>query len=849
MRRSTMLAMLAGAVALGAACGPSRTGGGDGGVGDAGDATGLDGQVDAGCPSGILCGAYNLCCEVGQECVNDFQCLPVCDNERCGDNLTECCEPGQACLDGVVCAAACQPGEDVCGVDLDLCCPANDVCLNSACVTPGLLCENNFDCLDEGFYCETTISRCLPLPTGPLCEGQPTFTDIEPELEWYWPGISYGGFYYQNILAAPVVGDVDGDGTPDVVVVVYHDSTYSNNNLIVVLNGAGDGLGGPEVLFTIPSAADAAAPMPYGLSAVALANFDADPGLEIVYNIVGGGVRIADNDGIGDVCDTTSYPGCSGVRYTGSGASGTIQGGPNVADLDHDGMPDVIIRCQALNGHAISDASLDFMDVPSCGADSAVADLDQDGRPEVVTANTAHTADPTVPGGVPFWTGANGLTSGYVAVADLLPSTPGPEVINVRSGFYVVDGQSGAVLVGNGGSLYSSSIPIPGGGTGGAPTVADFDGDGEMEVSTAGTAAYVVYDPDCTAPPLRGGLCASARTDFVLWETPTQDISSSITGSSVFDFQGDGAAEVLYNDECFFHIFDGTTGAELVNPVIPSSSRTSAEYPLVADVDGDGNAEMIVISNEDMARNRDNCDTSWKAAGVPIDWLCQFTTCAAGPACTGGVGGTCADVVNGSYLDSYQCDSAGICQLAGGTHGVRIYGDANDRWVGTRTVWNQFGFHVTNVELSGGVWSVPPNEAASWLSYNNYRQNVQGGALFPVPDLRLELQALALCPSQVRLAAVVNNEGSLGVVAGVDVAFYRTDPAAINPPELLGTLSTTQTILPGGWERLVLLYDVPAPDVEMTFSATTDPDAVIEECDEDDNTADSDPVICAGGPG
>ena len=46
---------------------------------------------------------------------------------------------------------------------------------------------------------------------------------------------------------------------------------------------------------------------------------------------------VADNTGIGDVCDTTNNPGCSGVRTTGS-ANSTIQGGPNIADLDHDGI-------------------------------------------------------------------------------------------------------------------------------------------------------------------------------------------------------------------------------------------------------------------------------------------------------------------------------------------------------------------------------------------------------------------------------------------------------------------------------------------------------------------------------
>ena len=82
------------------------------------------------------------------------------------------------------------------------------------------VCSNNFDCQTDGWYCEESIGRCLPLPTGMICESPPVFNDIDPLLEWYWPGVDYNGSTYENIIAAPAVGDVDGDGTPDVVVVV-----------------------------------------------------------------------------------------------------------------------------------------------------------------------------------------------------------------------------------------------------------------------------------------------------------------------------------------------------------------------------------------------------------------------------------------------------------------------------------------------------------------------------------------------------------------------------------------------------------------------------------------------------
>lgn len=809
-----------------AACPPSPQEASDGAV-DASAMATPDAET-AGCEYGDPCGPLGACCPADEVCVNDWLCLPQCETERCGENLQDCCGTDEICLDGIRCVADCDAGRELCGVDLDTCCQQGEVCLGNNCVTPGVPCENIFDCPDETWYCEPTLGQCLPLLPGAVCEGEPEFTDIEPVQEWYWPGIHWNGHDYNMSVATPSVGDVTGDGIPDVVVVAYwNNMMVESDTVVVVLSGEGDGQGGGLPLRTIPN--DPTGPRAYGVGTIALANFDADPQLEMVYQLATGGVRIVDDNGINDVCDSVNHPGCSGIRATSEIGTNPTAGALSVSDLDHDGMPDIIYRCQAFNGHDIGDSSLDFTwSRPDCGPSTVVADLDEDGRPEIIDGAHAVTVDPAVQGGVDFWPSANNVPPGFLAVADILPGTPGPEVVNINRGLYILDGQSGAVLVGPGGSVLDGTIGIPGDGEGGAPTVADFDGDGLPEISTAGLAAYVVYDPDCWSPPLRtGGQCSTGTTNLMLWTTPTQDLSSSRTGSSVFDFQGDGIPEVLYKDECFLHIFSGPAGESATATPIPSTSRTGSEYPLVADVDGDGNSEIVTISNPI------DCAEVWQDAGIPIEYLCQITHCHQGPPCPNGL---CLDGL-GMEMPGYQCDSHFMCQKPGGTHGVRVYGDANDRWVPTRPVWNQYAYHVTNFTFNAGVWNVPTHEVPSWTTVNNYRQNVQGGVLFPVPDLQVTLETSPECPGQVHLVAEVSNHGSAGVAAGVIVDIYRTDANAQSPPELLATVTTSKTLLPGAWERLATTYPVPDVSIEMSFEATVDPGAEVEECLEDNNVS------------
>ena len=123
-------------------------------------------------------------------------------------------------------------------------------------------------------------------------------------------------------------------------------------------------------------------------------------------------------------------------------------------------------------------------------------------------------------------------------------------------------------------------------GYGGPPTIGDFDADGRPEIGIAGARAYAVYDPTLplSDPPVSG--------DAVLWQAETSTAAPTAPASTLFDFDDDGSPEVVYGSERNLWIWDGPTGA--VRWSRPISSGTTIEQPIVADVDGDSQAELVV---------------------------------------------------------------------------------------------------------------------------------------------------------------------------------------------------------------------------------------------------------------
>ncbi|MCQ2370391.1 MAG: FG-GAP-like repeat-containing protein, partial [Paludibacteraceae bacterium] len=117
----------------------------------------------------------------------------------------------------------------------------------------------------------------------------------------------------------------------------------------------------------------------------------------------------------------------------------------------------------------------------------------------------------------------------------------------------------------------------------GYPAIGDIDGDSVPEIvgliSGSKMAAYK-YD-------------AKSRRLVELWNIDHSDRSAQ-TSMTLFDFNADGKCEIVYRDETSLRIIDGS-GRKPVNIAsMQVSSATKSEYPVVADVDGDGQAEIVV---------------------------------------------------------------------------------------------------------------------------------------------------------------------------------------------------------------------------------------------------------------
>ena len=293
------------------------------------------------------------------------------------------------------------------------------------------------------------------------------------------------------------------------------------------------------------------------------------------------------------------------------------------------------------------------------------------------------------------------------------------------------------------------------------PFVGDIDGCGFPEIVFITSRANVA-PPNATEQPYWlmhaykyvGGNPLLQK----FWTLQHQD-GSGMTGMTIFDFNQDGIMEIVYRDEQNLRIINGSlidhlTGLPVTSPYnlasVPNTSGTGTEYPVVADVDGDGQAEIAIV------------------------------------------GGTAARTTLGS-LRVYKTDNL-----------------SESPWAPARKVWHQHAYSAVNINEDLTVPQYQLSPATLFPNgkrpYNNFLQqqtelNPFGDPLWRLPDLDYDNMSLIVSDvvgDSVSITVTVINKGDALIGPPIYVALYKETipPQLYTSAELIAVDSAMITLLP-----------------------------------------------------
>jgi RHS repeat-associated protein len=275
----------------------------------------------------------------------------------------------------------------------------------------------------------------------------------------------------------------------------------------------------------------------------------------------------------------------------------------------------------------------------------------------------------------------------------------------------------------------------------------------------------------------------------------------------IADVDGDGRPEIGVAGGFSYTVYNGDGSVRWTRPIHDFSSGACGSSAF--DFDGDGKAE-IVYGDENLLYIFNGSD------GTELYSVTK-------PSGTGNEYPVIADVNADGHADIVVAPADGIFVIS----------DANNTWRPTRPIWNEYNYHITNVNDDG---TIPTREENSWQAYNSYRTNQVpplGPSLFAAPELTASYVRVSQQGTQTTYTARLGNGGSLLVAAGVNLAFYNGDPRTGGV--LLGTVASTRRLNPGEYEDLSLTVDGPVGD--LWVQADDDGNGVghINECDETNN--------------
>jgi len=351
---------------------------------------------------------------------------------------------------------------------------------------------------------------------------------------------------FNQVMSTPVISLVEGMDAPLIVVSAFKGTSYLEGGYIYGIHGK-DG----KQKFVADKAARAMAPSSPAIAKIKLKTRIYYFGLDsYLYALSTSGAVLWKSNQL------AAEPGLL-----------MVQGGPQVVDLRNGKGPVVLAPKGAfdpLTGERRFELK-DARDFPVIAADT-----DLQGSLEIVTSESILNAD-----GSSKCAFGEKLTS--IAAAQLQSDHSYQTIVGVRA--YENRGKFAGYRGDTCARVFESGFEnvelnkI----SGGPVNIGPLFGPGTLGISFAGKNNYIGL--------LNSGLRWTANTDD----------DSSQTGGSLFDLNGDGRVEVVYNDHDNLYVLDGNSGRTIYQTA--NSSGTLFEYPIIADADNDGKGDIIVGAN------------------------------------------------------------------------------------------------------------------------------------------------------------------------------------------------------------------------------------------------------------
>jgi hypothetical protein len=348
------------------------------------------------------------------------------------------------------------------------------------------------------------------IDTGRSCEYRPPVGVFTPRIEWSWTGTSVVPDSF-HVDTTPLVADMNGDTVPDIIFVTGTAPGGFSDGLVRVISGRG----GAEIW----TATDPAALVHASSNiAVGDLNGDGLPDVvgqsradrtRLVYIDNSGAPYVTTQPLLDHPAQMNRGGGAPSIADLDCDGSPEVVFGSNAfrADGSYFWQPEA--GTDGVNDGALGDD----------GAISVVVDVNGDGLLDVVAGPTAYTLDTSTgsPVGSILWTNP-AVPDGFPAVGNF-DVDDAPEIaITAEGSVYLLEGDTGALIWSRqiprgGGGCNPNNVD------GGPPTIADFDGDCASEVGVAGADLYSVLETDGAvrwSAPIND--CSSHRTASTVFD-------------------------------------------------------------------------------------------------------------------------------------------------------------------------------------------------------------------------------------------------------------------------------------------------------------------------------------------